>query len=183
MNDNLIIEEIRKGDNKQLAVVYRTYRSEFITWLISNYQCTREEARDIYQITIVTLHENILGNKLQALTSNLKTYLFAIGKNKYHEFRRSENKIDRTVNAQSIELEQVSSWEKLEKERKLQVMEKSLEQLGDPCKTLLELYYFNGLSMEEIAKRVGYKNRDTAKNLKCKCIVRLRKIFHEQLQD
>ena len=181
MNDKVIVEDIRKGSRKQLAFVYRTYRSEFIAWLTSNYQCSRDEARDIYQVSILTLQENIVNDKLKQLSSNLKTYLFAIGKHKFQEYRREENRISRHADAENLELEEISSMEALDKEHKLQLMETSLDELGDPCRTLLELYYFHGMTMDEIADRLGYKNRDTTKNLKCKCIVRLRKIFHDAL--
>ena len=182
MDEKVIIEDIRNGNRQQLAIIYRTYRSEFITWLSANHACSREEAKEIYQISILTLYENILSEKLSELSSGLKTYLFAIGKNKFQELNRKRQRLESTENSDGLELAEIESWEHLEKEQRLQVMERSLEKLGDPCKTLLELYYFHGLSMDEISKKVGYKNRATAKNLKCKCIVRLRKIFHQESQ-
>lgn len=182
MDEAVIIEEIKNGNNNQLAMIYLEYRSEFIAWISSNYSCSREEARDVYQVSILTLHENILNNKLQKLQSSIKTYLFAIGKNKFLEFRKSSSRISNDVDSPTINLEQVSSWEYDEKERKLQTTEESLEKLGDPCKSLLELYYFHGMSMDEIAEKLSYKNRATAKNLKCKCLARLRKIFTEELK-
>lgn len=177
----MVIEEIKKGDNNQLAMIYREYRSEFIAWITSNYSCSRDDAKDVYQVSILALHENILNNKLQKLRSSIKTYLFAIGKNKFLEFRKTESRITRDVDPAVIDLEEVSSWEYEEKELKLQVTESSLGQLGDPCKSLLELYYFHGLSMDEISERLNYKNRDTTKNLKFKCLTRLRKIFVQEM--
>ncbi|MEP1096459.1 MAG: RNA polymerase sigma factor [Cyclobacteriaceae bacterium] len=179
MDEKVILEKIKEGDQKQLAVVYRSYQSEFIAWLVKEHNCHRDEAKDIYQVSIIALYENIISGKLTTLTSNLKTYLYSIAKHKVYEFRRKENKIDRSVGVQTIELEELTNWDAIDKEKNLVLMEKSLEKLGDPCKTLLELYYFHGLSMEEIAEKIGYKNSATTKNLKCKCIVRLRKIFEE----
>ena len=66
------------------------------------------------------------------------------------------------------------------KEEDLQMVERCLHLLGDPCKTLLELYYYKRLSMAEITEAMEYKNVDTTKNLKYKCIKRLRKLFEEQ---
>lgn len=182
MEEAVIIEEIKNGNNNQLAMIYREYRSEFIAWITTNYSCSRDEARDVYQVSILTLHENILNNKLQQFQSSIKTYLFAIGKNKFLEFKKSDAQISRDTDIATIDLEEVSTWEYEEKELKLQVTEKSLEKLGDPCKSLLELYYFHGMSMDKIAGRLSYKNRATAKNLKCKCLARLRKIFTEELE-
>ncbi len=178
----MILEKIRNGDQKELAGIYHAYQSEFVAWLIKEHNCRREEAMDIYQVSIITLYENITNGKLQVLTSKLKTYLYSIAKHKVYEFRRNENKFDRSVGVNTIELEELSNWDAIEKEQNLQIMERSLEKLGDPCKTLLELYYFHGLSMEEIREKIGYKNSATTKNLKCKCMVRLRKIFQKELK-
>ena len=64
-------------------------------------------------------------------------------------------------------------------EEQLKVAAASLEQLGDPCAQVLKHFYFDKLSMEQIADRLYYKNKETAKNLKHKCLKRLRKIFLE----
>ena len=64
---------------------------------------------------------------------------------------------------------------------KLQLVSKGLEKLGEPCKTLLELYYFHDMSMDQIAENLDYKNRATAKNLKYKCLNRLRNIFKKEM--
>ena len=45
----------------------------------------------------------------------------------------------------------------------------ALERLGDPCKTLLVLYYWEELTTEEIAVKLGYANSDTVKSKKYQC--------------
>ena len=181
MDEAVIIKEIKNGNNDQLSMIYREHRSEFIAWITSNYSCSRDEARDVYQVSILALHENILNNRLQQLKSSMKTYLFAIGKNKFLEFKKSNARITNDADPATIQLEEVTSWEHEENEKNLQVSEKSLEKLGDPCRSLLELYYFHGMSMEEISEKLNYKNSATTKNLKCKCMARLRKIFLEEM--
>jgi len=58
-----------------------------------------------------------------------------------------------------------------------QVMEKSMKNLGEPCKSLLEAYYIQKKNMVEIAENFGYTNADNAKNQKYKCLMRLKKLF------
>ena len=182
MDEKVILENIRNGDRTQLAVIYREYRSEFIAWITSKFQCSRDEARDIYQVSIIAFYENIASNKLQSLSSSVKTYLFAIGKNKFLEYRKSDSRFDYISDGNGYELEEVVSWEKQEKEMRLQIAERCLEKLGDPCKSLLELYYFHGMSMEEIAGKLSYKNPNTSKNLKYKCLIRLRNLFEKEMK-
>ena len=182
MNEEVILTKIKNGDRNQLAIIYRTYRSEFIAWITSQFQCTRDEARDVYQVSIMILYQNIIENKVVQLKSSIKTYLFAIGKNKFLEFKKAESRFSDRVDPGEIEIKEITTWEDEDKEKKLQHMAKSLEKLGEPCKTLLELYYFHGMSMDEIAERLSYKNRATSKNLKYKCLNRLRKIFREEME-
>lgn len=182
MNEQVIIEEIKNGNQAQFASVYRAYRAEFITWLSSKFECSREEAREIYQVAIMALYENIVNDKLQQLNSSMKTYLFAIGKNKFLEFRKAQNKFSQ-AEPEELELEEVMAWEAEDREEKLKIMEESVEKLGDPCKSLLELYYYHNMSLHEIADKMSYKNPSTAKTLKYKCLGRLRNIFKTESKN
>ena len=64
-----------------------------------------------------------------------------------------------------------------------QTMEKAINSLGEPCKSLLEAYYLEKKSMQEIALFFGYTNAENAKNQKYKCLVRLKKIFFAQYKN
>ena len=182
MDSKVVLENIKNGDRAQLAIIYREYRSEFIAWITSHFQCSRDEARDVYQVSIIALYENIVNEKLQTLSSSIKTYLFAIGKNKFLEYRKADNRFDFISEGNGYEVEDVKSWEKEEKENRIVLAERCLEKLGDPCKSLLELYYFHGMTMEEIATRLNYKNPNTSKNLKYKCLMRLRNLFEKEME-
>ena len=41
--------------------------------------------------------------------------------------------------------------------------------LGETCQKVLRLYYFDKMSMVEIAKQLNFSNGDTAKTKKYKC--------------
>ena len=178
MQDREIINQLRSGDEQALARIYESYRNEFISWLINRYKCDVEQARDHYQFAVLKLYENVISGKLSELNSTLKTYLFAIGKNKVLESKKTAT---RFVDDSLVTLKQEDEIEDLkEKENKLITIEKCLEKLGDPCQSLLKQFYFYKKSMDEIATSFNYNNRDTAKNLKFKCLQRLRKLVNEE---
>jgi hypothetical protein len=54
------------------------------------------------------------------------------------------------------------------------------DSLGEPCKSLLEAFYIEKKSMDQIALTFGYTNADNAKNQKYKCLMRLKKLFFSQ---
>jgi RNA polymerase sigma factor (sigma-70 family) len=179
MNGALIIETIRNGDKRPLGEVYKAFRTEFVNWATAHYICSRDEARDVYQACIITLYDNIQNQRLEHLNGSIKTYLFAIGKNKIMELRRGNQKFNTTTTINERELEDVKDWEKEKKETDLQMVEQALQKLGEPCKTMLELYYLHGMGLAELAKHLNYKNADTLKNVKCRCLIKLRQLVTE----
>ena len=52
-------------------------------------------------------------------------------------------------------------------------MNQAMTGLGDPCRSILQLFYYKRMSMEDITALMGYKNAATTKNLKYKCLKRL----------
>ena len=59
----------------------------------------------------------------------------------------------------------------------------ALSKLGQPCQRLIELFYYEKKSIPEITLAMNYKNPETAKNQKCKCMARLRKLFEEETEQ
>ncbi len=172
----VIIESIKNGDKKELAELYKAYRNEFVGWASGHFQCSKEEARDIYQASIITFYDNIMREKLQQLNGSVKTYLFAIGKNKIMELRRAYKKFDLTKDVQNMDVEDLPDNLKQQKEKHLQIVQDSLDKMGEPCRTMLELYYYHEAGLDELAEMLHYKNSDTVKNLKSRCLVRLREL-------
>ena len=176
----MILEKIRNGDNDQLEVIYNDFRSEFVAWITHHFQCSRDEAKEVFQVSVIAFYNNIMSGRIQSLDSSIKTYLFAIGKNKFLEYQKFGNKFENISDSEN-ELIDIVSIEKQEKEQKLQMMERCIELLGDPCKSLLELYYYEKLTMDDISRKLSYKNQSTTKNLKYKCLLRLRSLFEKEL--
>lgn len=179
MNDRLLVEEIKSGNSNSLSSIYKLYRSEFIGWVCRDFSCSTEEAKDIYQSSILILYKNIVDGKF-ALNSSIKTYLFGIGRNQFlkmkkEEQKRSSNVMDDLIDDFNDEKESKESFE-----ANLEIVHKSLQALGDPCKKLLELSFFYKNSVEAITSLLGYKNADTTKNLKYKCLQRLKLIVQNE---
>jgi RNA polymerase sigma factor (sigma-70 family) len=178
MFDQSIITEIKNGRQEKLTQIYRAHRDEFISWAGRNFQCGEEIAKDIFQMSMVIFYENIISGKLASLHSSVKTYLFAIGKNKIMEHQLS-NKRQQTIQEHFIREPLLEDYSE-EKEETIRRVEGALVELGEPCKSLLELYYYRSYSIEQIAFTLNYKSNDSAKTQKYKCLTRLKKLMHQQ---
>jgi RNA polymerase sigma factor (sigma-70 family) len=172
------ITALKKEPDKTLAVLYDQHSDEAMRWVKKEYNLDYDAAREFVQVAFVALYDNISTGKLTTLTASIKTYLFAIIKNKVIQYNRHNQKF---VAGQAHEiLAQViaEDYEEAD-EADLQKSRIALHELGEPCKSLLQLYYYQSMGMDEITNLMGYKNADTTKNQKYKCLKRLQKLFYE----
>lgn len=180
MDNHSLIEGIKnKGGEKELKEVYCLYRDDFILWAARNYSCTIEEAQDIFQHVVVLFYENIVSGKLTVITPKVKTYLFGIGKNKIMELLRKKNK-NPAPESSDYFIDSALLYDQHDDHYATEVSKvtKYLNKIGDPCKAILVQFYYHNQSMAEISEKLAYKNSDTVKNLKYKCIQRLKKLFN-----
>ncbi|MCC5930412.1 MAG: sigma-70 family RNA polymerase sigma factor [Cyclobacteriaceae bacterium] len=178
MDAREVIEGILQGNDKLLDALYTNYRREFVAWALREFKADQQTAIDIWQDCVVIFYESVIAGRIDTLNSTLKTYLFAIGKNillKKHKWELRHNEIEETM------LEDMSfmeyNWQHEQQEEKIQLVESALSGLGDPCRQILHQYYYQRRSVEEIARSLGYNNSDTAKNMKYKCMQRLKKVL------
>jgi len=158
-------------------------REPFINWAVSTGNCDPNEAIDIFQVSVIILYENVISGKIDRL-DNLKAYLFRIGKNKLMEhFRRLKKHEHKRIDCDLLLKYSFEEVYKVEEHQidHIEFMHQSIIKLGDPCKSILQAFYFHKKNMDEIAANLDYKNSNTVKSKKFKCIQRLKKIFNEEL--
>lgn len=180
MNDDDLLARIRTQGDRALTDVYETYRNEFLLWIMREYKCSLDDGKDIFQVVILIFYDNVRTGKLQHLVSSVKTYLFGIGKNIVREQQRKEKRFIPIAQEKWLKEYLIDEPDAPLDEQMLTRAKFALEKLGQPCQRLVELFYFEKKNMLEIAAAMGYKNPDTAKNQKCKCMARLRRLFEEE---
>jgi len=175
------ILKIKTNDNEALKEIYTLCREECVGWLQKDFGLTTDDALDVFQVSVVILYDNVISGKLIQLTSGIQTYLNGIARNKALELTRKRKN---TVSATSLQVMAIYVHEENEKlilEEQLSAAQIALEMLGDPCRSLLQLYYYQNLNMEDITTLLGYKNTDTTKNQKYKCLKRLQNLYSEHI--
>lgn len=165
----------------EIKTLYEEFRQPLINWLMNKYQIDIDLATDIYQDSIIIFIENIYIEKKATIqaNSNKKTYLYSIAKNRTREhFRRKNKTSELTDNHRDLLSEEPSDQSKGNTERVDQAI-RAYESLGDRCQQVLMMAVVSKASMQEIAEELQYENRNTAKNMKFKCLQRLRKRFSQ----
>lgn len=182
MAHNDIIGKIRSGGPAELAMVYEEHRDEFLHWIRKEYGCSEDDSKDIYQVTILAFYENIRSGRLEHLVSSVKTYLFGIGKNIVRDTMRKSTRNVGIDQERWLKENLIDDPGESIPESVYISARNALERLGDPCSKLVQLFYYERKSMDEIVAIMNYKNAETAKNQKCKCMKRLRKLCDDEIR-
>ena len=67
-----------------------------------------------------------------------------------------------------------------DKEEREKIIHECINELGDTCKKILTYYYFEKMSMQDIAEKLDFANTDTAKTKKYKCKKRLDQLVKQK---
>ena len=170
VGDQHLLERLRAGDRPLLGHIYQQHRHEFLYWITRTTGCNQETARDVYQDTFVALHENVTSGRLVELRCSLKTYLFSVGRRiAAHRLRR---RVHLSLEACAECPAEASAYPREEARRTF--VDQQLSHLAPAGQTLLRLFYYDRLSMQQIAQQLGYKNECVAKTAKARCMKKLR---------
>ena len=181
-----VIDEIKSGKEEALVAIYKEHRDAFINWAGQNYSCSSDDAKDVFQNTIIKFYNNVTTGKLTELTSDLRTYLFAIGKYELlNRIRKSNSTVTLPIDSVINGINEPNHTEFMDQEEQEFVKETVKKHLAlqcEDCQKVLDLYYFQEKSMQEIANEMGYKNADVAKKKKYECFKKLAKMVKDNLK-
>lgn len=174
MNEKEIFERICKGDEKALELLYQKYYRMMTKLVITN-SGTEEEARDVYQDALIVFWQKATSGNL-VLTSKMSTYIYSICQNLWRKELDRKKRLSNEEKDTAVLLDTDSN----ERER---ILAKCIDQLGETCKRVLMLYYFEEMSMQDIADKLGFANTDTAKTKKYKCKKKLDELVKAQYSE
>jgi RNA polymerase sigma factor (sigma-70 family) len=179
--DYNLLEAIAKNEPKTLEKLYNDYRRPFIVWSVQSYHCEEEDAIEIFQKAFTVMYLNVRNGKLVTLTSSLKTYLFSIGKNLFREKFRDKHAQYVPIDDQNSHLimgDQVdnSILEGYQNDHQREVVRGLLDQIGDPCRKLLQLIFIECMPSKEVIAAMGYSDDRVVRKRKSLCLKQMREI-------
>lgn len=175
MKNRLSLEErLRQNDANAFEEVYLKFREEFINYG-TRYNLTNEELLDIYQDTLIAMHQNFVIKQTVLKSSGLKTYLFGIGKNKIFN-RLKELKKLCVSEKEPIRYEEIIFEEKTITEEQ-ELLAKNFDTISESCQEILKMYYYRNLTIKEIVQLSHYKDENTVKSHKSRCLKRLKSLI------
>lgn len=181
-SETLLLKGLAGNDKKAIETIYKD-NYNMVQALVLKNSGNIDDAKDIFQEAMIVLYERAQSEAFE-LNCQIKTYIYSVSKRLWLKRLVHQN---RFLIADEAEHEAISVEEDIEEHEKQHtefvMMERAMGSLGEPCKSLLEAFYMQKRTMQEIASNFGYTNAENAKNQKYKCLMRLKKLFFSQYKS
>ncbi len=173
------IEHIRTGGGDQLlAEVYRLLLKEFVVWGKRRSLLNDQDLEDAFQDAVIVLFKKIKSGAVTSLQSSIKGFLMGIFKRKlFHKHReRCRFSLDQEIDDILLNAWDDAIYQKNEQEHLKGIFSAALEKIGDPCKTIFRLRFYENFALDAIAVRMDYKNEQVVSSQLYRCLERLHKL-------
>jgi RNA polymerase sigma factor (sigma-70 family) len=182
-SEETLLNALARGEREATEQIYKRNYHVFNSWLTKN-GGNPDDAADIFQEAMIVLFGKVQEAEFR-LTCSLGTYLFAICKHLWYKRQQKSIKDPVKTSVDFSDEEHVFGpmFEEdidvhKERENHFEQLGSALEQLGEPCRSLLTAFYHHDKTMAQISADFGYTNPENAKTQKYKCLARLKKLFY-----
>lgn len=178
--DSELVANLRTGQimDETIKAIYRSY-FESLSWYVMNNSGSRQDAEDVFQEVIVAFIDLVQKDKFRG-DSTVKTFLFSLNRfiwlNELKKRGRALAREEKYERGQDkVELD--TSHYLAGQEGKAEVV-RLVGELGESCRKILLLFYYENLSMREILEATDYKNEQVVRNKKYKCLKQLEQMVN-----
>lgn len=168
-----------RNSNEAIRFMYDHY-FESLSRFVMNNQGSLQDAEDIFQELVINFIALVKLNKFRG-ESSIKTFLFSLNRFSWlNELKRRGRASARELNYEKGMdiVEKDFSHAALQKESTLQVYA-LMDELGETCKRILLMFYYEDLSMKEMLQQLNYENEQIVRNKKYKCLKQLEKMISD----
>jgi len=181
-SDAELVGNLRSGTRMEESVksLYRAH-FESLAWYIMNNSGSRQDAEDVFQDVMVNFIDLVKKDKFRG-ESSLKTFLYSLNRHIWlNELkRRGRANLREEKYEKGQEKTDADAGELMAGRESTAQIQGLLEQLGETCKKILLMFYYENLSMREILENLSYENEQVVRNKKYKCLKQLERMIEEK---
>lgn len=180
--DSEILANLRT-DKNMAETVKALYRHcfESLSWYIQHNNGSLEDAEDIFQEVLVSFIEMVRNGKFRG-ESSVKTFLFSLNRYTWlNELKRRgrqkarEEKFEKTRDTEIPDTSEYIAGRESRNE-----LLRLVGTLGETCRKILLLFYYENLSMREILDETDYETEQVVRNKKYKCLKQLEQMIQSE---
>jgi RNA polymerase sigma factor (sigma-70 family) len=178
--DDELIRDLKTAKKMDAAIrfIYNEHYPLLENYVLNN-KGVKEDAADVIQETIVAFVEIVKQDKFRG-DASVKSFLFSITKNLWLSELRKRNSAEnrnRVFEKGKDTTEQEMIHHLIRREH-FNAIQKLFESLGEKCKQLLMLVYYEEMQMSDIVEIMpDYQNEQVLRNKKYKCMKQLEQMM------
>ena len=177
-DDARILDLIRKGDEEALVLLYASNRKPIYSFVARN-NGTTADAEDLLQDALIVLWERVGAGRYEH-EAKISTFLYATARNMWlRRLARQRREVPIGIHAEEPIEDGASALDAIISNEQETTIARALQTLGEPCRKLLLLFYWEERSMEQIAAELGFANAETVKSKKYQCKKALQKLLRK----
>ena len=170
--------------------VVENERDNVLMWLMGKFKGLRfEDLQEVYNDGCLVLWEKMMDKEFKLMEKSMVGYLMRICRNVGMHYLRKVNEdiesLDKIMergfgksedDERGIEEMFDVMDERGNEDERYEKLERIWSKLKEVDRMILESYYVDGCRMEEIARRIGYKNGNSVKSKKKKVLMKIMKM-------
>lgn len=175
LSDHELLLGLRTMDNRAVNLIYQKFYPMILNLILKN-NGTADDARDVFQDTIMILYEKCRQTDFK-LTSGLGTFIYAISRNIWLKKQsRTYSREYTTSDDILFDLIKQDHEEPLKSER-LERLKLLFQKISEKCQQILRLKYYAGMKDKDIAVHLNLSGAAYVKTQRNRCINKLRDLF------
>ncbi len=180
--DSELVANLRTGQrmDETIKTIYRNH-FESLGWYVMNNSGSRQDAEDVFQEVVLAFIDLVQKDKFRG-ESTVKTFLYSLNRHTWlNELKRRGRALVREEKYEKGREQTEADTAHLiaDREGKSEII-KLVGSLGETCKKILLLFYYENLSMREILETMHYENEQVVRNKKYKCLKQLEQMLNEK---
>lgn len=182
LSDKEVIDLLLHHNTQQKGIMflYNTYFEQLSRFVIQN-NGNEADAQDVFQEVVVSFIYLIRQNKFRG-ESSIRTFLFSLNRNIwFNEVKRRGRAMKREAKFEQVKDQKEESVEgAIDRREAGQQLLQIMDLLGETCKQILLLFYYENYSMKDILQQLNYENEQVVRNKKYKCLKKLEELIREE---
>ena len=164
-----LVNRLKQGDNTLFKSVFTAHANDCINYLKVTYKAEYDEAYDAMLDTMINFRQRLVDGKV--VYGNLRFLFLQMASQHYVRMQTSKAKVVSTDQFEEPEEEQIGI-----SEDQLKTLETAWNKLGEVCRELLKMNFYDGLRLNDIAIRLE-KSDVAIRKQKERCLEQLKNTY------
>lgn len=180
--DEELLTRLRLGTqfNEAIKQIYGLYFESLADYVMNN-NGTFQDAEDVFQEAVLAFADLVQRDKFRG-ESSVKTFLFSLNRHIWlNELKKRGRSLEREKKYEDKRELPITDVNALLAEKELrEELINLVGQLGENCRKILTMFYYDNLPIKKILESLEYENEQVVRNKKQKCLQQLQKMILER---